>query len=503
MKTRYALTLALAALLAGSCEVATTSAQEQAPVPVAAPAEQAPEPLTAEETEILVARIALYPDELVAVITAASLYPLQIVEAQRYLDQYAKNKDLKPKSDWDGSVVSLLNYPEIVKMMSDDLDWTQMLGEAITFQQKDVLVAIQQLREKAVAEGIIKTDEKVTVVEENNNIVIQPAQAEVIYVPQYEPQILYDSAYVAAPVTYWPQPYPYYWNPGATFFAGAVTGAVWAAAVDWDDWGVWGGSNWGNDINIDCNKCFNNVDFNGKININDVDWKNVDRSKINIDKNQFTKIDNTKIKNDLRKNDFNNIQNKAVNLDKTRPSTRPAGTGNKGVKDVRTSTLEGLKATDKQRPAGGQGAGNRPAGAGDKQRPAGDKRPAGQGGGQGAGNRPAGADNKLGAAGDRRPAGQGGGNRDKASLDFDKPVGKAKPASRPDNRPKDLSPMGDKGRGKDTQLHSNRGSKAMGGGQRKPSAGGGGGGGHKKVSRGGGGGGGKNRGGGGGRGGRR
>ena len=469
--------------------------QEQAAA--AAPAEQAPEPLTAEETEILVARIALYPDELVAVITAASLYPLQIVEAQRYLDQFAKNKDLKPKSDWDGSVVSLLNYPEIVKMMSDDLDWTQMLGEAITYQQKDVLVAIQQLREKAVAEGIIKTDEKVTVVEENNNIVIQPAQPEVIYVPQYEPQILYDPAYVAAPVTYWPQPYPYYWNPGATFFAGAVTGAVWAAAVDWDDWGVWGGSNWGNDIDIDCNNCFNNVDFNGKVNINDVDWKNVDRSKINIDKNQFNKIDNTKIKNDLRKNDFNNIQNKAVNLDKTRPSTRPAGTGNKGVKDVRTSTLEGLKATDKQRPAGGQGAGNRPAGAGDKQRPA---------GGQGAGNRPAGAGDKR-PASDKRPAGQGGGNKagggkNKASLNYDKPVGKAKPASRPDNRSKDLSPMGDKGRGKDTQLHSNRGSKAMGGGQRKPSAGGGGGG-HKKVSRGGGGGGGKNRGGGGGRGGRR
>jgi hypothetical protein len=458
------LTLVLAGLAPAHGQVfAPAYAQEQAAAESAVSEEQAPEPLSAEEMEILVARIALYPDELVAVITAASLYPLQIVEAQRYLDQYEKNKDLKPKADWDGSVVSLLNYPEIVAMMSDDLDWTQMLGEAISWQQKDVLVAIQQLREKAVAEGIIKSDEKVKVVQENNNIVIQPAQPEVIYVPRYEPEVLYVPGYAAAPVNYWPDPYPYYWNPTATFFAGAVTGAVWAAAVDWDDWGVWGGSNWGNDIDIDCNKCFNNIDFDGKVNINDIDWKNVDRSKINIDKNQFAKIDRTKIKNDLRNNDFNNIQNKANNLDRTRPSTRPAGAGNKGVKDVRTSTLEGLKATD--------------------------RRPGGQGGGNKLGSTPGGG-NKLGGQGGGGGNKAGGGGRDKgvASLDYDRPVGKPKPGARPDNRSRDISPLGEKGRGKDIQMHSNRGSKSMGGGQRKPQMAGGGGG-HKKISRGGGGGG--------------
>ena len=73
------------------------------------------------ELEVLVARIALYPDELIAVITAASLYPLQIVEAQRFLDESKTNTSLKPKATWDGSVVSLLNYPEIVRMMSQDL----------------------------------------------------------------------------------------------------------------------------------------------------------------------------------------------------------------------------------------------------------------------------------------------------------------------------------------------------------------------------------------------
>jgi hypothetical protein len=311
----------------------------------------------------------------------------------------------------------------------------------------------------------------------------------VIYVPRYEPQILYEPGYVAAPVTYWPDPYPYYWNPAATFFAGAVTGAVWAAAVDWDDWGVWGG-NWKGDIDIDvdCNKCFNNIDFDGNINFNDIDWKNVDRSKIKIDKNQFTKIDRTNIKNDLTNNKFNNIQNKAVNLDKARPAARPASAGTREVKDIRKSTLEGLKGGQ-----GGQG-GNKLGGG---QGGGGNKLGGGQGGGASKLDL-GGGGNKAGGGGNR-PGGGGGRDKGVASLDLDRPVGKAKPGSRPDNRPKELSPLGDKGRGKDIKFNSDRGAKAMGGGgMKRPQAGGkGGGGGHKKISRGGGGGGGgKGRGGG-------
>ena len=78
-----------------------------------------PQPHTDEELEILVARIALYPDELVALVSAASLYPLQIIEADRFLADLKTDKTLKPKPDWDGSVVSLLNYPAIIKMMGD------------------------------------------------------------------------------------------------------------------------------------------------------------------------------------------------------------------------------------------------------------------------------------------------------------------------------------------------------------------------------------------------
>src|SRR5262245_38512112 len=149
---------------------------------------------------------ALYPDELVAAIVAASLYPLQIVQAQRYLEQVKSKPNLKPDKDWDGSVISLLNYPEIVKMMNDDLDWTEELGDAATNQEKDLLQAIQQLRDRAVAKGVIKTDEKTKVVKQNDKVIIQPAVADKVYVPVYEPQMLYEPNYPPAPVSYYPEP---------------------------------------------------------------------------------------------------------------------------------------------------------------------------------------------------------------------------------------------------------------------------------------------------------
>ena len=314
--------------------------------------------------EVLVARIALYPDELIAVITAASLYPLQIVEAARYLDQYAKDKNLKPKDSWDGSVISLLNYPDVVKMMSDDLEWTQSLGDAIAYQQKDVLVAIQQLRDEAVAKGVIKTDDKMQVVEENDNVVIKSTNPEVIYVPQYEPQMLYEPNYAWQPISYYPDPYPNYWYPGATFFAGAVTGAIWAAAVDWDDWGVWGGGWDGGDLDIDCNDCFNNRDFNGKVDFNDVDWKNVDRSKINVDRDQLNKLDRNNIKNRIDRGGNNAVRDRARDI-KKRDQVANRGPGKTaGTRDVRKSTLDGLKGQGGQaanRPATRPAAGNRPS----------------------------------------------------------------------------------------------------------------------------------------------
>ncbi len=426
-----AVSLALATF-PGACTQA--AGQEQAAFDDAQAA--APEPLNADELEILVARIALYPDDLVAVIMSASLFPLQVVEASRFLGQHEKDKSLKPKQSWDGSVISLLNYPAIVTMMSDDLEWTQQLGDAIAYQQKDLLVAIQQLREEAVARGIIKTDDKVKVTTDNDNVVIQPVNPEVVYVPQYEPEVLYVADYPPTPIVYYPDPYPNYYYPTAPFFAGVVTGAVWASVVDWDDWNVWGGRWDGGDIDIDCNNCFNNRDFNGKVNFNDVDWKNVDRSKIDIDRNQFTKLQNTSIKTRVERSGDTSIRSRATSVKKT--NVTAVGNRTRHATDVRRSATEGLKkkGPDLKKPT--------PVRQDVKKLP------------------------------ERPPvvANRGGGN-------IDRPVGRPKPAGNIDRRPTKPAGLGTVDRGKKTKITSDRGNKAMGGGSRA-------GGGHKQVSRGGG-----------------
>lgn len=328
----------LLSVAAAPCYMSRAVAQDA--VPAAADVE-APELLTEEELEVLVARIALYPDELVAVITSASIFPLQIVEAQRFLDQSKSNKDLKPKDSWDGSVISLLNYPQVVKMMSDDLDWTQALGSALTYQQKSVLIAIQTLRDKAVADKVIASDDKITVVNEGDNVVIQSKDPEKVYVPQYEPQMLYEPGYQPAPIGYYPDPYPNYYYPTATFFAGAVTGAIWASVVDWDDWGVWGGNWHGGDVDIDCDKCFNNIDIDrDKFKIGDVDWKNVDRSKIKFDKTQFNRIDRTKMQNDFKANRQNNIGIKAKDIRRERGDTIAGNRPKISANDIRKSKVD-------------------------------------------------------------------------------------------------------------------------------------------------------------------
>lgn len=408
-------------------------AQETAVASAAATDDDAPAPLTEDELEILVARIALYPDELVALVSSASLYPLQVIEAARFQDRLKSNSKLKPKSTWDGSIVSLLNYPQIVTMMSDDLDWTQSLGAALTYQQKDVLIAIQQLRDKAVADQIVKTDDKIKVSEESDNVVIVSVNPEKIYVPRYQPEMLYQPGYVAAPIAYYPEPYPSYYFPTATFFAGAVTGAVWAAAVDWNRWGVAGGR-WNGNVDIDCNNCFNNI--KGKVNINDLDWKNVDRSKIKFDKNQFNNIDRTSFRNNIQANGDRNRANVIGNDRVTNIRNKPA---NISANDVRKSKIDAQRINrNKPERKAGQAALN--------------KRP------------------------EARPTKAAGTVKQRPNAT--RPVGKAKPAARVDNRARRPSALGNVDSGRRTQIQSNRGKQAMSGGNR--------GGGNRQIHRGGG-----------------
>ena len=161
-----------------------------------------------EELDQLLAPIALYPDSLIAQILMASTYPLEIVQADRFAQQ---NKNLKgdpltkalEQQTWDPSVKSLVNFPQVLAMMSDKVDRTQKLGDAFLTQQKQVMDTIQGLRAKAQAAGNLKTTKEQTVIVEQKIIRIEPASPQVIYVPAYNPTVVYGA---------WPYPaYPPYY----------------------------------------------------------------------------------------------------------------------------------------------------------------------------------------------------------------------------------------------------------------------------------------------------
>src|SRR6266550_3563407 len=132
--------------------IAASLAAAQAPA-ASGNAAEAPAP---EELEKLVAPIALYPDDLVAIILPASTNPLQLVQADRFLDKRKADPKLPIDDKWDDSVKALVNYPDVVKMMSGDLDWTSALGEAVVADQGAVLEAIQAFRRRAQAAGNLK-----------------------------------------------------------------------------------------------------------------------------------------------------------------------------------------------------------------------------------------------------------------------------------------------------------------------------------------------------------
>ena len=217
-----------------------------------------------EELDQILAPIALHPDPLVSQILMASTYPLEVVQADRWAKQNATLKGdaltaALEKQDWDASVKSLVNFPQVLTMMSEKLDWTQKLGDAFLADQKVVLDTIQKLRAKAQESGNLKTTQEQTVIVEEKIIKIEPANPQVIYVPSYNPTVVYGA---------WPYPaYPpyYYYPPGyvATsmfaFGAGVAMGAAWGYA--------WGNSNWGGgNVDVDVNRNFNSN-------------RNIDRSK--------------------------------------------------------------------------------------------------------------------------------------------------------------------------------------------------------------------------------
>src|SRR3954463_15690402 len=267
-------TLKLRSLVAISCAImlvpGDTLAQtpKQPSSPPASAKGKAPT-ISPDQLDSLVAPIALYPDPLLAQTLAASTYPLEIILLQQWLE---KNKTLKDKAladaaakqPWDPSVQALAALPEVVKRLADDIQWTTDLGNAFLSQQQDVMDAVQRMRKKAQDKGNLKTTEQqkveTKVIENKTVIIVQPASPEVVYVPSYNPTVVYGApAYPYPPVAY-PPPGYYAAGMAISFGVGLAMGAAWG--------GGWGyGAGWGGNNNVYINHN-NNFVKNSNANIN-------------------------------------------------------------------------------------------------------------------------------------------------------------------------------------------------------------------------------------------
>lgn len=191
--------------------------------------------LSTVDLEELVGPIALYPDDLLAIVLPAAAYPLQIVDAARFLEALDDDASLEPDPDWDDSVVALTNYPEVIELLNDDIDWTWRLGEAVVSQQADVVAAIETFRDRAYAAGNLKSDSYQNVSHDDGVIEITPVEEDVIYVPYYEPERVV--VYQPRPAYYYyPRPYPVYYYPYSSAFAfdrGYFWGVTTAFSIGW------------------------------------------------------------------------------------------------------------------------------------------------------------------------------------------------------------------------------------------------------------------------------
>ena len=211
--------------------------------------------IPADQLDSLVAPIALFPDPMLAQVLAASTYPLEIIQLQQWLTKNPKLKDKAladavAKQQWDPSVQQLAGLPDLVKRLADDIQWTTDLGNAFLAQQNDVMEAVQRMRKKAQETGNLKSNEQQKVetktVESKTVIVVEQANPQVVYVPSYNPTVVYGAPVYPYPPIYYPPPGYYAAGMAISFGVGVAMGAFWGG-------GGWGyGCGWGgnNDITI-------------------------------------------------------------------------------------------------------------------------------------------------------------------------------------------------------------------------------------------------------------
>jgi len=194
-----------------------------------------------DQLQQLVAPIALYPDALIAQILPAAAYPDQIVEAERWMqkhkdrtgDRLAKEVDKQP---WDPGVKALAQFPAVLANMNQNLAWTSELGDAYINQQKELTQAIQIMRQRAKQAGNLQTTDQEKVSTHGQDIFIEPTSTEVVYVPEYDPWLVYGYPLAVFPGWY---PYPglFLGGPGIAFGLGFGVGFFGGFGWGWNHWG--------------------------------------------------------------------------------------------------------------------------------------------------------------------------------------------------------------------------------------------------------------------------
>ena len=423
--------------------------------------------LSEGQLEQLVAPIALYPDPLLADVLIASTYPLEVVQADRW---YEKNKELKgdalqealKEQDWDDSIKGLVAVPDALNMMNEDLDWTENLGNAVLAQQADVMDAVQSLRARAKENGKLESNPQQTVTvtqtvvqdppasaeggqaapqggqATRDVIVIEPTNPETVYVPYYEPSVVYGT---------WPYPRyaPYYFPPpvGYGFGSALATGLVWSAGFAIGN-AVWGnGFNWGrNDINVNVNRNISGNTIN-RNNINAQKWEHNSAHRRGVQYN------NTNVKNKFSGGNQANLGDKRPGDRRPGGGDGPPGGGNLG--DKRPGGGDGRPGGGNKRPTVGDiEAGLKRPGGGERPSAGGGKRPnagAGNRPNAGGGNRPNKGDIQAGLK-NKPAANRPSGNKPAAKKPANRPAAK-KPANRqaankPANRPAPKKPAAKK-----------------------------------------------------------
>ena len=385
--------------------------------------------IPSDQLDSLVAPIALYPDQLLSQTLVASTYPLEIIQLQQWLE---KNKNLKDKAlanavqkqNWDPSIQAMAAFPDVVKRLAGDIQWTTDLGNAFLAQESDVMDAVQRMRAKAHSKGTLKTSaqqkvETQTVEGGKQVIVVQQANPEVVYVPSYDPVVVYGPPVYPYPPIYYPPPGYYAAGAAVAFGTGVALGAAWGGSWGWN-------CGWGHgDVNVNVNNNY----------INNYNKNNYNKGNYNKQGGQWQHNPQHRGNAPYNRASASQVQNQL--------GSRGSGAGNR----------PGGSAGEGNRPGGGAGAGNRP------------------GGGAGAGNRPGGgAETRPGGGGTgARP---GGGNA-KNQIGNRSTSSGLSSASRGGG-------FGGGGSGNFARASSSRGGHSMGGGGFSRSGGGGRGGGGRR-----------------------